>query len=59
MNAKKQYNLLLKQGSLLELYDTMTGNWEQDKDVFQELWNMEQFYINNLEVLDEEYYEEL
>lgn len=58
MNAKKQYNLLLKQGSLLDLYEHLTGVWEEDKDKFQELWEMEQSYINNTEVIDEESYDE-
>lgn len=58
MNAKKQYNLLLKQGSLLDLYEHLAGVWEEDKDKFQELWEMEQSYINNTEVIDEEYYDE-
>ena len=58
MTAKKQYNLLLKQGSLLDLYEHLTGVWEEDKNSFQELWEMEQSYINNIEVIDEEYYGE-
>ena len=58
MTAKKQYNLLLKQGSLLELYEHLTGVWEDDKESFKEIWEMEQSYISNIEVIDEEYYEE-
>ena len=58
ITAKKQYNLLLKQGSLLDLYEHLTGVWEEDKNSFQELWEMEQSYISNIEVIDEEYYEE-
>ena len=58
MTAKKQYNLLLKQESLLELYEHLTGVWEEDKDSFQELWEMEQSYISSIEVIDEEYYGE-
>jgi hypothetical protein len=58
MTAKKQYNLLLKQGSLLDLYETLTGVWEEDKNKFQELWEMEESFINNIEVEDYEQYEE-
>lgn len=58
MTAKKQYNLLLKQGSLLELYEHLTGVWEEDKNKFQELWEMEQSYINNIEITDYEQYDE-
>jgi hypothetical protein len=58
MTPKKQYNLLLKQGSLLDLYETLTGVWEDDKNKFQELWEMEESFINNIEVEDYEQYEE-
>ena len=56
--AKKQYNLLLKEGMLLDMYDNLSGNWEDDKKRFLDLYETEQFYTNNIEIIDEEYYEE-
>lgn len=55
MNAKKQYNILLKSGILLEMYETLTGNWLEDKHEFEKIYEMEQSFTNNLDVIDEEY----
>ena len=56
MESKKQYDLLLKQGSLLELYENMTGIWAEDRDLFQSFWELEQFYITNTEITDYDEY---
>lgn len=56
--AKKQYNLLLKEGMLLDMYYNLSGVWEDDKKKFLDLYETEQFYTNNIEIIDEEYYEE-
>jgi hypothetical protein len=54
MTPQSQYKELLEQGSLLELYPSMTGDWEADKKFFKEIWDLEQFYINDIEVGDYE-----
>lgn len=56
-NAKKQYNMLLKSGLLLELYPEMSGEWIEDKQEFERIYEMEDFYTNNTE-LDDDGYEE-
>lgn len=43
---------------LLDMYDNLSGNWEDDKKRFLDLYETEQFYTNNIEIIDEEYYEE-
>lgn len=50
MTAKKQYNILLKQGSLLDLYETLSGVWEEDKEEFERVYELEQSFINNIDV---------
>lgn len=57
MTAKKQYNLLLKQGLLLEIYDVqgLTGDWNIDKEIFESIYELETSFINNTEVIDEDY----
>jgi hypothetical protein len=56
--AKKQYNLLLKEGMLLDMYGNLSGIWEEDRNKFLDIYETEQFYTNNIEVIDEEYYGE-
>jgi hypothetical protein len=56
--AKKQYNLLLKEGMLLDMYNNLSGFWEEDRNKFLDIYETEQFYTNNIEVIDEEYYGE-
>lgn len=56
MSAKKQYNMLLKNGILLELYEELEGNWELDKDSFTKLYEANLFFTEHLEVED---YDEL
>jgi hypothetical protein len=56
--AKKQYNLLLKEGMLLDMYNNLSGIWEEDRNKFLDIYETEQFYTNNIEVIDEEYYGE-
>lgn len=58
MTPAQQYKELLEQENLLELYPNMTGVWENDKKSFKEIWDLEQSYLNSIEIIDEEYYEE-
>lgn len=55
MSAKKQYNILLKNGILLELYDTMTGIWLEDKHEFERIYEAEESFTNNIETEFDEY----
>ena len=58
MSAKTQYKTLLKSGILLELYpDILTGIWEEDKHEFEKIYEMEEFYTNNLNIEDGSYEE--
>lgn len=56
MTAKREYNMLLKNGILLELYPEFTGDWSIDEDSFTKLHEANLFFIEPLEVDD---YEEL
>lgn len=56
MSAKKQYNMLLKNGILLELYPELIGEWSLDKDTFTKLYEANLYFTEPLEVED---YEEL
>jgi hypothetical protein len=57
MSAKSQYNILLKSGLLLELYDNLSGVWSEDKHEFERIYEAEEFYSNNIEI-EEDGYEE-
>lgn len=56
MSAKKEYNALLKSGALMELFEGMSGNWQDDEDVFIKYYEANLFFTQNLEVDD---YDEL
>lgn len=49
-NAQKEYNMLLKNGVLLELYEDMQGNWEEDGVGFTKIYDANQFFINDSEL---------
>lgn len=46
--AKKQYDAMLKSGELLELFPMLTGDWQEDKEVF-----LDMFYLND-DILSED-----
>ena len=52
MSAKKQYNMLLKNGILLELYPELIGEWSLDKDTFTKLYEANLYFTEPLEVED-------
>lgn len=56
MSARREYNVLLKNGILLELYPELIGNWLDDKDTFTKLYEANLYFTEPLEVDD---YEEL
>lgn len=56
MTARKQYNMLLKSGILLEMYEgILSGIWLEDKHEFEKIYEMEQSFTNNLDVIEEDY----
>jgi len=56
MSAKKEYKMLLRNGMLLDLYEELVGNWEEDKDTFTKIYEANLFFTEHLEVDD---YEEI
>jgi uncharacterized protein YkvS len=49
------YKELLRTGDLFEMFDGMTGDFEQDKNSFIEQQTALETFSNNLDVDDEEY----
>ena len=47
--AKKEYDILLKNEELLEMFPDFTGRWGKDKKAFLQYWESNQ-EILNLEV---------
>jgi len=54
MSAKKEYEALLKSGDLQELYKGLSGNWEQDKSTFVEMYDLNIKAIKEIDVNYEE-----
>jgi hypothetical protein len=54
MDARRQYNILLKSGDLLELYPELTGKWSKDKEVFTELFETMTRGVIDLDYTDED-----
>lgn len=50
MSAKKQYNTLLESGDLFELYPGLTGEWEKDKKIFVDYYELNMIAIKNIDV---------
>ena len=38
MQAKKDYDVLLSNGILLDMYPELSGNWKEDVDVYTKIW---------------------
>lgn len=38
MKARREYNVLLENGELLELYPELSGSWSKDGKLFTSLW---------------------
>lgn len=38
MKVKEVYNILLKNGELLDMYPMLSGSWVEDEDDFTGLW---------------------
>lgn len=55
MRLKDLYNELLKTGDLYDMYDGMTGDFEQDKIKFRQQQEALESFSNNIETnLDDE-----
>lgn len=50
MKAKREYNALLSNGELLELYPELSGSWREDKDKFTSLWEQNIEAIKNIDI---------
>lgn len=55
MNYKKLYTELLRTGDLYEMYDGMTGIYEDDKKRFQSQQEALESFSNTLEIDDAEF----
>ncbi len=49
MIVKKEYNVLLEGGELLEMYPELSGSWEKDEKVFTSIWEKNQEAIRDIE----------
>jgi len=49
MTAKKEYNVLLENGELLELYPELSGSWKEDKELFTPIWETNKEAIKNID----------
>jgi len=50
MKAKDEYNALLDNGELLEMYPELSGSWVKDKGKFTKIWEQNIEAIKNLDV---------
>lgn len=55
MTAKKEYNNLLENGELLEMYPELSGSWIKDKDKFTLIWEQNIEAIKNIDLNFNEY----
>ena len=49
MRRKKLYNELLKTGDLFEMYSNLTGEWEEDKNSFNEQQDALETFSNQID----------
>lgn len=54
MRVKKEYQVLLDSGELLEMYPELSGSWEKDKKKFTLIWEQNVEAIKNIDVTFEE-----
>lgn len=55
MKAKEEYNVLLENGELLELYPELSGSWAKDKKKFTTIWEQNIEAIKNIDIDFEEF----
>jgi len=49
MKAKNEYDELLANGELLELYPDLSGSWQKDKKIFISTWEQNVEAIKNID----------
>ena len=50
MKAKNEYDELLKNGELLELYPDLSGSWQKDKKSFTAAWEQNIEAIKDIDI---------
>lgn len=55
MRVKKEYNILLENGELLELYPELSGSWLKDKKDFTIIWEQNTKAIKDIDINFNEY----
>lgn len=50
MKAKNEYDVLLDNGELLELYPELSGSWTKDKKKFTKIWEQNIEAIKNIDI---------
>ena len=55
MKVKKEYDVLLENGELLEMYPELSGSWSKDKNKFTAIWEQNIEAIKNIDVNFDEY----
>lgn len=55
MRVRKEYDILLENGELLELYPELSGSWGKDKNKFTVLWDKNIEAIKNIDTNFNEY----
>lgn len=57
MKAKQEYDVLLENGELLEMYPELSGSWEEDKKSFSVIWEQNIEAIKDIDVDFDEFEE--
>ena len=55
MRAKKEYEVLLNNGELLEMYPELSGVWSKDKKRFTKIWEQNVEAIKNIDINFDEF----
>ena len=55
MKTKKEYDVLLENGELLEMYPELSGSWSQDKNSFTVIWEQNIEAIKNIDINFDEF----
>ena len=55
MKVKKEYDNLLENGELLDIFPELTGSWRKDKNKFTVLWDKNIEAIKNIDINFNEY----
>jgi len=50
VKVKREYNVLLESGELLEMYPDLSGSWTKDKKEFTKFWEENVRAIKDIEI---------